>query len=312
MIDPLAGFNPKAETTLFLMREAALRGIEIWAFTLPDITYDTGEVYGQGQRLQILGANQSPFYRILEQKRIRLRDQNALFLRKDPPFDLTYLHHLYLLSEIRGKVFMMNDPLGILRVSEKIYSLKFSHFSPKSCITQNFEEAQAFARRQKRGIVLKPLFSSGGRGVFYLKPGDTNFSVAFEALSEEGRQYVLCQEYLKEAERGDKRIMILNGEILGYFLRVARKGEHRANLHSGGILKKCRLTLQERERALRVGQRLKSEGLSLVGLDFIGEKLTEINVTSPMGLNEINWAMGGHSEKKVIDFVEERARISEG
>jgi glutathione synthase len=309
VIDPLENFNPEAETTLFLMAEAQARGHRIFAVTLSGLFSQSGSVYGRGMEIKILGVNRSPFYRPIKPMTLDLAGLEALFLRKDPPFDLPYLHHLYLLQQIRGKVFMLNDPTGILRHSEKIFSLGFPLFTPESLITRDFGEVERFARARRRGIVLKPLNGAGGWGIFYLRSGDSNLKVAFETLSKEGREYVIVQEYLPEVQRqGDKRIMLLNGEILGRFTRLPRAGEHRANLHRGGLLKPCALSSREQKIAREVGDVLRKEGLYFVGLDLIGEKLTEVNVTSPMGINEMNRMMRIRSEKKVIDFVEGKIR----
>jgi glutathione synthase len=304
VIDPLEGFNPQAETTLFLMAEAQRRGHQIFAFTLPDLSYHSGSLFGHSIEIEILGINRVPFYKILQKKKIDLASLDALFLRKDPPFDLPYLHHLYLLEQIRDKVFMLNDPLGILKASEKIFPLQFSHLMPKTCITRHFDDLLDFSKDKKHGVILKPIQSSGGRGVFYLKPHDSNLKVAFEVLSKEGAEYILAQEFLPEVLRGDKRIVLLDGDILGFFLRVPQKGEHRANLHSGGRLKKCSITSKERAITREIAPALREAGLYFVGLDLIGERLTEVNVTSPMGIREMNETMGIRSEVKVIDFVE--------
>jgi glutathione synthase len=201
---------------------------------------------------------------------------------------------------------MVNDPEGILTASEKTYSLFFPQHIPATCLTSRWEEMERFAAGQKTGVVLKPLHGAGGRGVFYFSRGDSNFRVAFELLTQNGTQYVLGQEYLSAVRQGDKRIMLLNGEILGYFNRIPQPGDHRANLHSGGRLAPCRLTAKEEAISRELGRALSKEGLLLVGLDLIGERLTEVNVTSPMGLNEINQTQKTHSEKRVIDFVESR------
>ena len=308
MIDPLEGFDPHAETTLFLMEEAGRRGHEILALTLPDLTFRSCSIWGRGTWVKILGVGRRPFYRSLREASVDLATLDALFLRKDPPFDLSYLHHLYLLQQIRGKVFMMNDPTGIMKASEKIIPMDFPRYMPDVVVTRDFREVERFAKSKRLGVVLKPLDGQGGRGIFYLKPGDSNLKVAFETLSSEGRVYVMAQDFLPEVKRGDKRVMVLNGEVLGYFTRLPRPGEHRANLHRGGRLKPCGLNSRELRIAREVGIALREEGLYFVGLDLIGEKLTEVNVTSPMGINEVNRTMKIRSEKKVIDFVEDKLR----
>ncbi len=306
VIDPLDGFDSERETTLYLMAEAQRRGHEIWAFTLPGLSYQSPSLFGDGFQLEVRSppVSSKSFYKILHQRRVDLTELDVLFLRKDPPVDLAFTHHLYLLQTLSAKVFMVNEPLGILKASEKIYPLQFKEAVPNTLIGCNFLDALAFAKHCSQGVVLKPLNSSGGRGVFYLKSDDSNFKVAFDALSENGQQYLICQEYLPQVKVGDKRVLLLNGEILGYFIRVPQKGQHRANLHSGGKLKKCTLSSREKKIALEVGEVLRADGLWFVGIDLIGEKLTEINVTSPMGIREVQQTLGGNPERQVIDFVE--------
>ncbi len=312
MIDPLSQFDPQRETTLFLMSEVQKRGHLITCFTLSQIFYHLNSLYGEGEEIKIFGIGKKLFYKIIRKKRFNLAKLDAIFLRKDPPFDLSYLHHLYLLNTIRDQVFMVNDPLGIMTASEKLFPLRFERFIPKTCVTKNYQELLRFSKNLAHGVILKPINSSGGRGIFHIKSDQSNLKVAFETLSNHQAEYIVCQEYLPSVKKGDKRVVLLDGEILGYFLRVPQKGDHRANLHSGGALKKCSLTKREIEIASELAADLNRLGLSFVGLDFIGEKLTEINVTSPMGIREINQTLGGKSEKKVIDFVEERAKVFGG
>lgn len=308
VIDPLENFHPLRETTLFVMLEAQKRGHSLWAFELGNLSWNKTTLQAHAFEIKILGIGKRPFYEKKREALIALETLDALFLRKDPPFDLSYLHHLYLLRTLQDRVLMVNEPLGILKASEKIYPLEFLEFTPSTLITRNFQDLSQFASPFPEGIVLKPLHRSGGAGVFRLKPSDSNLAVAFETLSEEGKYYVVAQEYLPAVEQGDKRVILLNGEILGFFARVPQQGNHRANLHSGGRLSPCELTPKERAIAEALAPALLKEGLYFVGLDLIGEKLTEINVTSPMGINEINQTRGIRSEEKVVDFVESRIR----
>ncbi len=292
-----------------MMKEAQSRAYGIFCVNLPNLSCEGNELWGEGQEIEILGIGKSPFYKMKEKARYKLSESAAIFLRKDPPFDLTYLHHLYLLSQLRSRVYLMNDPLGVMAIAEKVFPLWFEKYIPATCITRSFEEAQIFARKQKSGIVLKPLNSSGGRRVFKTGVKDSNFKVAFEAVGNEGMEYVVCQQYLPAVKKGDKRIVLLGGEILGCFARIPAKGSHRANLHSGGRLQKCKLTHREIEIARTLGHVLLQWGIDFAGIDLIGEKLTEINVTSPMGLREINVTQGIRSEKKFMDFVEKKIRM---
>lgn len=306
IIDPLENFNPEGETTLFMMKEAQSRGYGIFCAQLPNLYCEGNEVWAQGQEIEILGIGKKPFYKEKQSLKLNLAETAAVLLRKDPPFDLSYLHHLYLLAQLRGRIYLMNDPVGVMAISEKVFPLWFSEYIPQTCITKSWEEASRFLKTQKKGSILKPLNSSGGRGVFYLKPHDSNTKVAFETLGQEGREYVICQEYLPAVQKGDKRILLLGGEILGYFARVPAKGSHRANLHSGGHMKACKLNAEEIKIAEFVGRVLQGWGIDFAGIDLIGGKLTEVNVTSPMGIREINAMQKIKAEKKFMDLLEER------
>lgn len=292
-----------------MMQEAQKRGYGIFCVTLPNLSCEGNDVFGRGDEIEVLGIGKRPFYKLKRSFRLRLAESVAVFLRKDPPFDLAYLHHLYLLSCLRGRVYLQNDPVGVMALSEKVFPLWFEKWIPKTCITRSFQEAESFAQKHKQGVVIKPLNSSGGRGVFQLRGKDSNFQVAFESLSKEGKEYVICQEFLPQVKTGDKRVLLLGGKILGYFIRVPRKGSHRANLHSGGQLKKCKLSAQEMEIAKKVGFSLLQWGIDFAGIDLIGGKLTEINVTSPMGLREINVTQKIRSEKIFMDFVVNKLRM---
>lgn len=302
--DPLSHFDPDKETTLFLMWEAQKRGHSVIFFTLADLYYEGDKLFAQTSSLKILGIGKRPFYQLIKSQKMALEQLDVLFLRKDPPVDIAFIDHLHLLHALKGKVLMLNDPLGILEASEKIFPLNFKEYIPQSCVTRSLKNIQEFAAKFPQGVVIKPLNSSGGRGVFYCAKGDSNLAVAFEQLSQEGQLYVMIQEYLPAVKKGDKRVILLDGEILGYFARIPSKNGHRANLHSGGSLKACSLTKREKEMSLTLGQHLKAKGLYFVGLDLIGEKLTEINVTSPMGLREINLTQKIKSEALVLDWVE--------
>ncbi len=308
--DPLENFNPEAETTLFMMKEAQARAYRIFHTTLPNLSLEGEEVFAQGHEINILGVGKRPFYRVQKQFRLNLIQSKAIFLRKDPPFDLAYLHHLYVLAQLRGRVYLMNDPIGIMSISEKIFPLWFQKYIPQTCITSSYEQMKAFSQKQKFGVVLKPLNGSGGRRIFHVRLQDSNFKVAFETLSNEGLEYVVCQEFLPAVKKGDKRVLLLGGEILGSFTRVPPKGSHRANLHSGGSFKKSKLSSREIEIAQGVGSILLRWGIDFAGIDLIGERLTEVNVTSPMGMRELNATQKIHSEKKFMDFVEMRIRLS--
>jgi glutathione synthase len=306
--DPLERFDPIRETSLLLMREASRRGHEIHATGPDQLSATRSGLKAPTKKLKIIGkAGAKDWHRALETKVRELRSFDAILLRKDPPFDQNYLHHLYLLDLLSREVYMMNHPRGVLAGSEKILPLHFPELTPETLISADFQTLFDFAKRQKKGTVIKPLNSSGGRGVFLLRnPRAENFRVILEASTENFTRHVVAQAFLPEVMKGDKRIVLLGGEALGAFIRRPAKGEHRANLHAGGSAHRAKLSSSDQKILEALQPSLRLMGLDFVGLDVIGDKLTEINVTSPMGLYEINAGTGSRSESQVIDFIEEK------
>lgn len=266
--DPAAHFDLEAETTLFLIREIKRRGHSVFLCEPKDLFLKQNEVWAKG---------------------IPLKTLDCLFLRKDPPFDIDYLHHLYLLMKLEGKVLMINKPSAILQHDEKLSALNFP-FVPKTLVSADRVQISKWGKQFRNGIVVKPIGEGGGRGITRKPP-------------KKGGPLVICQEFLAAAKKGDKRILIWNGKILGAFLRVPKKGEFRANLHQGGRYVPCILTAREKKIAATVGLWAKKQGLYFVGLDVIGGYLTEINVTSPMGIREVNTLYNKKVEVGMIDSI---------
>ncbi len=306
--DPLQNFDPIAETSLALMREAYQRKHRVF-FALPkDLNAKGLSLESQVQELKILNSRQkNAWYQVLSTQKDNLEDFDAILLRKDPPFNLEYLHHLYLLQLLSSKVYMMNHPKGILLANEKILTLLFQAWIPETLISANRQDLMAFIKGQKQGSILKPIGEAGGRGIFYIRQGQSdNLNVILESMTQNFTQHIIAQEYLPQAKKGDKRILLLGGEILGSFQRVPASGEHRANLHAGGKAKKAQATATEKKLIAELQPHLQKLGLDFVGLDLIDNKLIEINATSPMGIHELNRTAKRQSEKEVIDFLEEK------
>ena len=283
--DPVAHFNPESETTLFLMREIERRGHSIFICEPKDLFLKQNEVWAKG---------------------INLESLDCLFLRKDPPFDLAYLHHLYLLRKLEGKVLMINEPFSILAHDEKLSALDFP-YAPKTLVSSDAGQILEWGKRFANGIVVKPIGYSGGNGIRWLKTNKRRATsderrILLKMTDKETRQ-VICQEFLSAAKMGDKRILMWDGKILGAFLRKPKAGEFRANLHQGGRFVKYRLNACDLKIAKEVGSWCKARGLYFVGLDVIGDHLTEINVTSPMGIREVNVLYGKKVEKTMLDSI---------
>lgn len=293
--DPLDNFNREAETTLFLMREIGRRGHDILVCEPRHLFLKQREVWGAVRQIEMT-AHPHCFYRIVKEAPQNLAKLDCLLLRKDPPFDQEYLYHLWLLSFLEDKVQTINPPSALLKHNEKLSILNFP-FIPASWVGSDPEELKRWAKGFKEGIVVKPLNNAGGREVRWLKN-----------LSEINlTQTIMAQEYLPAIAQGDKRVMLWRGENLGAFVRRPTKpGEFRANLHLGGKFEKTELTPKEREITQEIALWSKKEKLHFVGLDMIGEKLTEINITSPMGIRELNVLYGWHVEKIIVDDLVKR------
>lgn len=308
VIDPIASFNPLAETTFYLMAEMTRRKWEFWGIETPALIVTNGRVHGRAQKLAVTQSAGRFQYKILGETDLDLARMDAVMLRKDPPVDLNYIDHLSLLELLSGKTLLVNDPTGIKTSCEKIFPLHFDGISPATIITSNAQALREFVHKEKH-VVLKPLNLSGGRGIIQVRANDPSRSSLIDIVTESGARTVLAQKFLAAARKGDKRILLLDGAILGAFLRVPAKSDFRGNLHSGAKLKKTTLTTHDKKLVARLAPELKKRGLYFVGLDLIGGFVTEINVTSPMGLGEINHLFTTQSEKTVVNWLQQKAKV---
>jgi glutathione synthase len=228
-------------------------------------------------------------------------------MRKDPPFDLKYFFATHLLSLVdQSKCFVMNDPKGLREANEKLYALRFPEQIPQTLVTSDMARLRAFMSELGGEMIIKPLDGCGGSGVFYLNEQDRNTNSILEAATDTGRRLVMGQRYLPEIRQGDKRIIVLNGEPLGAVLRVPLESETRGNIHVGGQCVTTEVTERDREICAALAPLLRADGLYFVGLDVIGSYLTEVNVTSPTGIQEVNALNQVCLERNVVDFVEQQ------
>jgi glutathione synthase len=230
---------------------------------------------------------------------------DVVLMRQDPPFDMAYITATHLLEHIHPATLVVNDPAAVRNAPEKLFVTRFEGLMPPTVITSDREEILAF-RNEHEDIIIKPLFGNGGAGVFRLQPGDENLNALLEVFTQLFREPLIVQRYLPEVRQGDKRIILVEGEPIGAVLRVPAKGEARANLHVGGTAMKSELTSREREICAAIGPTLREQGLLLVGIDVIGDYLTEINVTSPTGIQEIDRFDKARLEARVWDAIEAR------
>jgi glutathione synthase len=232
---------------------------------------------------------------------------DVVLMRQDPPFDMSYISATHLLEHIHPETLVVNDPVHVRNAPEKLFVTHFIDLMPPTAITADAAEVAAF-RAEHRDIILKPLYGNGGAGVFHLSPEDENLSALLEMFTEFYREPIIVQRYLPEIKAGDKRIILIDGEFVGAVNRIPLEGEARANFHAGGQAQKTGLSAREREICEAIGPTLKERGLIFVGIDVIGDYLTEINVTSPTGLQEINRLEGLTLEAPLWDAIERRYR----
>jgi glutathione synthase len=305
VMDPLDKINIDKDTSFVLMLEAQQRGHEVYFMELDDLFVRGGTPGGRFRRLELARAMRH--YQLGEYSIGALEEFDSVWMRKDPPFDLKFFFVTHLLSLIdQSKCFVMNSPNGLREANEKLYALRFPEQIPQTLVTSDMARLRSFMTELGGEMIIKPLDASGGSGVFYLNEQDRNTNSILEVASDNGRRLVMAQRYLPEIRQGDKRIIVLNGEPLGAVLRVPLESETRGNIHVGGQCMKTEVTERDREICAALAPLLRADGLYFVGLDVIGSFLTEVNVTSPTGIQEINALNRVRLESDVVDFVEQQ------
>jgi glutathione synthase len=305
VMDPVDKINIDKDTTFVLMLEAQQRGHEVYFMELDDLFVRGGTPEGRFRRLELVRA--TPHYQLGECSIGALEEFDSVWMRKDPPFDLKFFFVTHLLSLIdQSKCFVMNSPKGLREANEKLYALRFPEQIPQTLVTSDMARLRSFMTELGGEMIIKPLDASGGSGVFYLNEQDRNTNSILEVASDNGRRLVMAQRYLPEIRQGDKRIIVLNGEPLGAVLRVPLESETRGNIHVGGQCVKTEVTGRDKEICAALAPLLRTDGLYFVGLDVIGSFLTEVNVTSPTGIQEINALNQVRLESNLVDFVEQR------
>jgi len=303
--DPLENFDPINETTSFIMHEMTRRRWTHFHIELKDIYLTQNTVKAKAKEVHTTKNKNRFSHEVIKTHTLDLAKVDALFLRKDPPVDLNFIDHLTVLETIADKTFMVNHPTWVKHANEKLFTFYFSDIIPEAVVSQNSDIIKSFVKKYK-SAVLKPLNLSGGRGVVKVNHSDPSLSSLIDILSENETRYILAQKYLPASQKGDKRILILDGEILGGFLRVPHKNDFRGNLHSGAKLIKTKLSANDRKIVERISPTLKKLNLFFVGIDIIGNYVTEINVTSPMGIGEINQLNNSHTEKTLVNWLQEK------
>lgn len=306
VMDPIESIQPKKDSTLAMLLAAQARGWEVTYFRQQDLAVRDGAPRGRGTTLTVRD-DQSEWYEIGEPRSLGLEELDVVLMRKDPPFDLEYIYTTYILelAEQRG-LMVVNRSASLRDINEKAYTAWFAHCTPPSLITRAQDQLGAFLVEQGK-IVLKPLDGMGGRSIFVVADGDPNTNVILETLTNFGTQSILAQRYIPEITDGDKRILLIDGEPLDYALaRIPAPGETRGNLVMGAKGEGRALTERDRWICSEVGPFLKARGVMFAGLDVIGDYLTEINVTSPTGIRELDREYGIDVADMLMAAINER------
>jgi glutathione synthase len=307
-MDPMESVNIDADSTFALQLEAQARGHKLYHYLPRNLSLRDGRLTARARALEVKRERGNHF-RLGAFETLDLAAMDLVMMRQDPPFDMAYITATHLLEHLAGEVLAVNDPVSVRNAPEKLFATHFDGLMPPTLITSSRDEIAAF-RAEHGEIILKPLFGNGGAGVFHLRPEDDNLNALVEMFTAMSREPIIAQRYLPEVRQGDKRIILIEGEPAGAVLRVPAKGEARANLHVGGTAMKATLTPRERDICAAIGPTLAAQGLIFVGIDVIGDYLTEINVTSPTGIQEINRLDGAKLEIQVWDAVEARLSVS--
>jgi glutathione synthase len=303
-MDPIERINIDADSTFALMLEAQKRGYALFHYLPQDLVLKSGRLYARARSLQIR-REAGNHYTLGGAELMDLATMDVVLMRQDPPFDMAYITATHLLEHIHPQTLVVNDPASVRNAPEKLFVTHFEGVLPPTLITGDRQEILAF-REEHQDIIVKPLFGNGGAGVFHITPGDENLNALLELFTTLYREPVIVQRYIPEVRAGDKRIILVDGEPVGGVLRVPAAGEARANLHVGGQAMKTELSAREREICAAIGPMLRARGLIFVGIDVIGDYLTEINVTSPTGVQEIDRFNGSNIAATIWDAIERR------
>jgi glutathione synthase len=303
-MDPLETVAINADSTFALALEAQRRGFGLYHYLPKNLSWKDGRVLARARpiRLQRVLGDHVQFG---EPEILDLAGVDVVLLRQDPPFDLNYISTTHLLDRIHPTTLVVNDPHHVRNAPEKLFVTQFAELMPPSLITYDLQEIREF-RKEHGDIIVKPLYGNGGAGVFHLRPDDTNLGSLYELFQRYLNEPLMIQRYLPAVRQGDKRIILVNGKAAGAVNRVPAEDDARANMHAGGRAEKSTLTHREQEICEAIGPALKQRGLIFVGIDVIGDYLTEINVTSPTGIQEINKLDGVQLEVTLWDAMERR------
>ena len=305
-MDHVSTINPIGDSTFALMLEAQVRGHSLLHYTPDTLALRGRTLSALCQPVRVFDeAPKGEHFELGAEKRIDLAEADVVLMRQDPPFDMNYITISHLLDHIHPKTLVVNPPSPVRNAPEKILVMDFPELMPPTLVTRDREEIFAF-RREHGNIIVKPLYGNGGAGVFFIQEGDQNLVSLLELFEQNYREPFMIQKYLPDVRKGDKRIILVDGEAVAGLNRVPAEGEARSNMHVGGRPELSELTAREREICAAIGPALKERGMIFVGIDVIGDYLTEINVTSPTGIREIKRFGGPDIAVMIWDAIEKR------
>ena len=303
-MDPIGPIDINADSTFRIAEEAQARGHELFYYTPDKLAFQEGRVTAVGWPLDVRREVGNHFT-LGDLAEVDLADFDVIWLRQDPPFDMSYITTTHLLDMIHPDTLAVNDPFWVRNYPEKLLVLSFADLTPPTTIARDLDTLKAF--KEKHGdIILKPLYGNGGAGVFRLGPDDRNLNSLHELFTGINREPLIAQKFLPDVSAGDKRVILVDGEPVGAINRVPAKGETRSNMHVGGRPEKVALTDRDREICAAIGPLLREKGQIFVGIDVIGGWLTEINVTSPTGIQELERFDGINVAEKIWQAIEAR------
>ncbi|MEH2358595.1 glutathione synthase [Nostoc sp.] len=313
IIDPIHQLDPCHDTSIALIEAAQILGHEVWITQANLLSVVEGKAWAVLQRVEVVPVQLvegrwvavNPWYKLIDSSLTSLETMDAVFMRTDPPVNDSYLYATYILDYIdQNKTLVINSPSGIRGANEKMYALQFTKAIPETIVSADKQFIRQFVEA-KGAAVLKPLGNKAGEGILFLQSGDRNFNSIVELSTLQGRVPVMVQTYLPEAKEGDKRIILLNGEPIGALNRLSSGTDFRNNMATGGTVAKTGITPREYEICTQLAERLRQDGLIFVGIDVIGGYLTEVNVTSPTGIREIDRLDGTRLGYQVIQWIEQ-------
>lgn len=304
-MDPVSGVDINGDTSFALMEAAQARGHRLWTYQPQHLSWEAGKITARARPASVQRVKEQP---AIEGERETLDladDVDVVLMRQDPPFDMSYITACHILEYLKGRTLVLNDPEWVRSSPEKIFPLDFPALIPPTLISRDVAAIKTF-RAEHGDIILKPLYGNGGAGVFRVKPDDGNFSSIVEMFFGINREPIIAQAFLPNVAAGDRRVILIDGEPAGVINRVPQPGETRSNMHVGGRAEAAELNAADRHICDVIGPVLKQRGLVLVGIDVIGDRLTEINVTSPTGVQELKRFSGVDAASLFWDAVDRR------